>query len=80
MAKHISYESSVLCRHLFSNFISEVYAWIPIVLLKQEADEKNLISDKPPAKKEETKYVKKEKTTEEKIFRTKSAGKGKQAI
>ena len=48
--KHISYESKVTIHHLFSNFISEVYAVDTKSYVKQEAAGK---SRWPPAKKEE---------------------------
>ena len=38
--KHISYESKVTIHHLFSNFISEVYALDTNSCVKQEAAEK----------------------------------------
>ena len=40
--KHISYESKVTIHHLFSNFISEVYALDTNSYVKQEADEKRV--------------------------------------
>ena len=39
--KHISYESKVTVHHLFSNFISEVYALDTNSYVKQEAAEKS---------------------------------------
>ena len=46
--KHISYESKVTIHHLFSNFISEVYALDTNSYVKQEAAGKSRCS---PAKK-----------------------------
>ena len=40
--KHISYESKVMIHHLFSNFISEVYALDTNSYVKQEAAEKRV--------------------------------------
>ena len=42
ITKHISYESKVTIHHLFSNFISEVYALDTNSYVKQEAAEKRV--------------------------------------
>ena len=52
--KHISYESKVTIHHLFSNFISEVYALDTNSYVKQEAAGKSRCS---PAKRRKSEYV-----------------------
>ena len=77
--KHISYESKVTIHHLFSNFISEVYALDTNSYVKQEAAEKRV--DNLLQKRRKSEYVKtKEWTEKQKVFCTESVGKGNKEV
>ncbi len=77
--KHISYESKVTIHHLFSNFISEVYALDTNSYVKQEAAEKRV--DNLLQKRRKSEYVKtKECTEKQKVFCTEPDGKSNKKV
>ena len=76
--KHISYESKVTIHHLFSNFISEVYALDTNSYVKQDAAGK---VDDLLQKRRKSEYVKtKECTEKQKVFCTESDGKSNKEV